>query len=148
LFFSLIGDHLWQRFQLYKETCFVDMFTFNPLNISCTNCPYFLPIVIFTFVTLCIFFQLEAQNLAYCSISSRNFVCQMLVVNTFRYAPIYTHTAGSMCLLPIITCVSPQLVIMRFLKCPSIRCRFVLLIELVIFPSIRATSESLSLNLN
>jgi hypothetical protein len=42
---------------------------------------------------------------------------------------MYIHNAGSMCLLPIITFASPQLVIMRFLKCLSIRCRFVLLID-------------------
>ncbi len=52
-----------------------------------------------------------------------------------KYAPIYIHKAGSMCLLPIITFASPQVVIMRCLKCLSIRCCVVFDIELVIFPS-------------
>ena len=49
---------------------------------------------------------------------------------------MYIHKAGSMCLLPIITFASPQLVIMRCLKCLSIHCLVVFDIELVILPSI------------
>ena len=52
-----------------------------------------------------------------------------------------------MCLLPIITFASPQVVIMRCLKCLSIRCCVVFDIELVIFPSIiRVCSGGISLD--
>ena len=74
----------------------------------------------------------------------------MFVVNTYQVCTyIYIHKAGSMCLLPIIMFASPQLVIMRFLKCLSIRFRFVLLIELVIFPLIiRVCSGGVSLHIS
>jgi hypothetical protein len=48
----------------------------------------------------------------------------------------YIHMAGSMCLVPIITSASPQLVIMGFLKYLSILCCDFFDTELVICASI------------
>jgi hypothetical protein len=53
-----------------------------------------------------------------------------------RYVSIYIHKAGPICLVPMITSASPQLVIMQFLNCLSILCCDFFDTELVICASI------------
>ncbi len=53
-----------------------------------------------------------------------------------RWAPIYMHSAGSMCLIPTITFASPHVVIICCLKCLLILWCAFLAIELEISASI------------
>jgi len=113
------------------------MFTLHPLNIFSIYCPHFLSIINFPYILLDAFslsLTLSTLHNVPFSLGTLSFKC--LLSMHMRYAPICIHKAGSMCLVPIITPASPQLVIMQYLKCLFILCCDFFDTELMICASI------------